>query len=78
MLHLLYTFNTIMFMSFILIYNPKQHIISYTPHMKNKKTDKQFEKPVLEIVEFTNDDIITDSFGDPEPGSGDVLPKGWW
>lgn len=42
------------------------------------KNKKKFEKPELEIIEFTNDDIITDSFGDPNPGSGDVFPKGWW
>ena len=39
---------------------------------------KKFEKPELEVIEFTNDDIITESFGDPTPGSGDVFPKGWW
>ena len=40
---------------------------------------KKFEKPELEVIEFTNDDIITDSadFGDPNPGSGDVF-HGWW
>ena len=41
---------------------------------------KKFEKPELEVIEFTNDDIITGSgdFDDPNPGSGDVFPKGWW
>ena len=40
---------------------------------------KKFEKPVLEIIEFTNDDIVTTSgdFEDPTPGSGDVF-HGWW
>ena len=44
--------------------------------LENKK---KFEKPVLEIVEFTNNDIITDSgdFGDPTPGGNDVF-NGWW
>ena len=43
---------------------------------------KRFEKPELEVIKFTNDDIITES-GDfdnttPNPGTGDVFPKGWW
>ena len=46
--------------------------------MKNKEKKNKFEKPELEIVEFTNEDIITGSFGSPDPGSGDVFPKGWW
>lgn len=43
-----------------------------------------FEKPELEIIEFTNDDIITDSgdFGDINQGGTDIFPKpnpnGWW
>ena len=42
-----------------------------------------FEKPELEIIEFTNDDIITESgdFGDVNQGGNDVFPKqpgGWW
>ena len=41
--------------------------------MDNKK---KFEKPELEVIEFTNDDIITDSFGDPDPKQGDI--NGWW
>ena len=38
----------------------------------------KFEKPELEIIEFIMDDIITESFGDPDPdpNKGDVL--GWW
>ena len=42
--------------------------------------NKKFEKPELEIVKFTNDDIITDSgdFENPNPGGGDVFPKTWW
>ena len=48
--------------------------------MKNKDLKKMFKKPELEIIEFSNDDIITESddFGNPNPGSGDVFPKGWW
>ena len=46
--------------------------------MDKKENKNIFEKPELEIVEFTNSDIITSSFGDPDPGSGDILPKGWW
>ena len=39
---------------------------------------KRFEKPELEIIEFTNNDIITQSFGDPDPTKpGDIL-NGWW
>ena len=41
--------------------------------MDNKK---KFEKPELEVVEFENDDIITNSFGDPDPKQGDI--NGWW
>ena len=43
--------------------------------MDNKK---KFEKPELEIIEFTNDDIITESgdLGDPNPKQGDI--NGWW
>lgn len=39
---------------------------------------KLFEKPELEIIEFTNDDIITDSgdLDDPNPKQGDI--NGWW
>ena len=43
-----------------------------------------FEKPELEIIEFTNNDIITESgdFNDPNQGANDVFPKpnpnGWW
>ena len=48
--------------------------------LENKK---KFEKPELEIIEFTNDDIITESFGDVNQGATDVFPKqnpgnGWW
>ena len=43
---------------------------------------KKFEKPILEVVEFTNDDIMTTSgnFGDPTPGGNDVFHPtgGWW
>ena len=48
--------------------------------MKNKNKKNTFKKPELEIIEFTNDDIITESgaFGDPTPGNGDVFPNGWW
>ena len=43
--------------------------------MDNKKT---FEKPELEIIEFTNDDIITASGNLNNPGDqpGDI--NGWW
>ena len=46
--------------------------------MDNKK---KFEKPELEIIEFTNDDIITESgesgdFNNPGHQSGDI--NGWW
>lgn len=41
------------------------------------ESKKKFEKPELEVIEFSNDDIITESFGDTEPGSGDVF-HGWW
>ena len=42
-----------------------------------------FEKPELTIIEFTNDDIITESgdFGSTGQGGTDVFPKqpgGWW
>ena len=49
-----------------------------------KKLDKKkrFENPELEIVEFTNDDIITESglFGNPDPKEGDINgnSNGWW
>ena len=45
--------------------------------MDNKKI---FEKPELEVVEFTNDDIITESFGDTgwQPGDINGKPNGWW
>lgn len=35
---------------------------------------KRFEKPLLEIVEFTNDDIITESgvLGIPGEDEGDI------
>ena len=46
--------------------------------MKNKDKNNRFEKPELEVVIFTNDDIITNSFGNPNPGPGDVFPHGWW
>lgn len=42
---------------------------------------KRFENPELEIVEFTNDDIITESgeFGNTGGDAGDInKPKGWW
>ena len=43
---------------------------------------KKFEKPELEIVEFTNDDIITESgdFGEvgPQPGDINKPTNGWW
>lgn len=47
--------------------------------MDNKLDNKKrFEKPELEIIEFTNNDIITQSFGDPDPTKpGDVF-NGWW
>ena len=47
--------------------------------MENKK---KFEKPELEVIEFTNDDIITESGGLGETGwqQGDIngKPNGWW
>ena len=43
--------------------------------MENKK---KFEKPELEAIEFTNDDIITNSFGDVDPKPGDINTNGWW
>ena len=46
--------------------------------LEDKKT---FIKPELEIIEFTNDDIVTtSSFGtpDPKPGSGGDIWTGWW
>ena len=46
--------------------------------MKNKNKNNRFKKPELEIVEFTNDDIITESFGNPNPGTGDLFPTNWW
>lgn len=44
---------------------------------------KEYIKPELEIIEFTNDDIITESFGDVNQGATDVFPRpnnpnGWW
>lgn len=35
---------------------------------------KRFEKPELEVIEFTNDDIITKSgeFGNPDEDEGDI------
>ena len=45
--------------------------------LEDKKT---FIKPELEIIEFTNDDIVTtSSFGtpDPNPSGGDIF-SGWW
>lgn len=46
--------------------------------MDNKK---KFEKPELEIIEFTNDDIITESgdLGDIGYKPGDINGgNGWW
>ncbi len=47
--------------------------------MDNKK---KFEKPELEIIEFTNDDIITGSgdLGDTgfKPGDINQPTNGWW
>lgn len=48
------------------------------------KKNNRFIKPELEVIEFTNDDIITESitgnFGTPDPTDNDVFPKpgGWW
>ena len=39
---------------------------------------KRFEKPELEIIEFTNNDIITQSFGDPDPTKPGDIFNGWW
>ena len=44
---------------------------------------KEYIKPELEIIEFTNEDIITGSgdFGDTDQGTIDVFPKPnnpWW
>ena len=38
------------------------------------KDKKRFEKPELEVIEFTNDDIITKSgeFGNPDEDEGDI------
>lgn len=47
----------------------------------NLDKKKRFENPELEIVEFTNDDIITASgeFGNTGGDAGDInKPKGWW
>lgn len=47
----------------------------------NLDKKKRFENPELEIVEFTNDDIITNSgeFGNTGGDAGDInKPKGWW
>ena len=43
--------------------------------MNNKK---KFEKPEMEVIEFTNDDIVTTSgeFGGPGSKPGDI--NGWW
>ena len=44
--------------------------------MENKK---KFEKPELEVIEFTNDDIITESGtfgGGTGKQPGDI--NGWW
>ena len=52
--------------------------------MKNTDNKKRFEKPEAEVIRFegelATDDIITTSgdFNNPNPGSGDVFPKGWW
>ena len=47
--------------------------------MKNMlKNKKVFKKPELEIVDFTNDDIITESFGSPDPNPGGKDVFGWW
>ena len=46
--------------------------------MENKNKNHRFKKPELEIIEFVNDDIITESFGNPNPGNGDVFPNNWW
>lgn len=39
---------------------------------------KRFEKPELEIIDFTNNDIITQSFGDPDPTKPGDIFNGWW
>ena len=43
---------------------------------------KRFENPELEIIEFANDDIITESgtFGPQGPQPGDINGggNGWW
>lgn len=47
----------------------------------NLENNKKFEKPELEIIVFTaEEDIITSSFGnpDPKPGSGGDIWTGWW
>ena len=38
----------------------------------------KFIKPELEVIEFINDDIITESgnLDDPNPSQGDI--NGWW
>ena len=38
----------------------------------------KFIKPELEVIEFINDDIITESgnLDDPNPQQGDI--NGWW
>ena len=41
------------------------------------KEIKKFEKPELEIIDFTNDDIITESFGDPDQNGNDVFHRGF-
>ena len=45
--------------------------------------NNKFIKPMMEIITFTNDDIITSSgeFGDTNRGANDVFPKPnnpWW
>ena len=42
--------------------------------MDNKK---KFEKPELEVIEFENDDIITESFGNTGSQPGDIGHH-WW
>lgn len=47
----------------------------------NLENNKKFEKPELEIIVFTaEEDIITSSFGDPDPKPGDINGggNGWW
>lgn len=50
----------------------------------NLENKRVFKKPEAEVIRFEDDlatdDIITASgdFGNTNPGSGDVFPKGWW